>query len=745
MQVPAGRAHPQRFLPGASDKVKLISVPPSSDILRVLGLPRRDWRLGAEALAQRATDLLRTDKACACCGGMRAHSRVAPERGNPADRIGPDGLRPCKLRHIPLSLYPHQALVLIEAAQNSGALVPVGVGRGKTLIGFLLVTVLQSVRPLLVLQAGLIEKAKLNLAALAPYWKIPNHIKMISYEVMGRVSGKEELIRYQPDLIVCDEVHRLKSRKAAVTKRFDRFIVHHHTHKLPPVGAPLPYAGSTIPAAAIVLGNGGEAAKEHRECELCKARIAPKGFGPFGLRVVGMSGTITTQTPKDFAHIAHWCLPGGRAPVPSTYVELDRWHNALGVNVSEFARLMPGELIRFCDSRENGLEPTQAARVGFGRRMFETPGIVGTNDDNVKASLQISAWEPAGLGGRTYPESAAIDDAFAMLRGDEARCTVVYGNEGAEVTGDPKYMGGKLPPCENYEQGWELVDGVEVYRHALELSLGFFYIWKDPPPAYWLEARRFWKKFVRSIVGLGKIDSELECAQAAHRFQRTIDDMLAADGKDPHKDPAIGGAHPYDHWVRVRESYKKEQKAVWICDSVLKSCADWLHSNSRGILWTSHIAFGRKLEEFCGVPYFAQEGRDSRGRVLDECAQSANAFGGPIIASLGANKTGRDLQFKWDSNLIMHPMSDGAEAQQQLARTHRDGQDSDTVTAELFMGCVEHAAAFELAQTRARYIEDISQERQRLNFADVLVPSCGEITSRSNHISGPESFRWWKQ
>jgi hypothetical protein len=714
-------------------------VPMSADIARVLALPRRNWRDGIEALAARATDLLRTDKACACCGGTRGHFRVSAHLGDPNAPIHADGTRACRLKRIPLSLYPHQAAVLIEAVRNSGALVPVGVGRGKTLIGFLLVTVFESTRPLLVLQAGLIEKAKRNLAELSLYWRIPNWIKMLSYQVLGRVKGKLELVHYKPDLIICDEVHGLKSRKASVTKRVERFVMHHHTHVLPHNAIPQlaaqwvpPYHGNPLPTPAdygraVVLDTDGTEAHEHKQCELCKDRIPPIGFGPYGLKFVGMSGTITTQSPKDFAHIAHMCLPGGAAPVPSTYVELERWHYALAVLMNPLSRYEPGALLAFCDSRDNGLDPEQAVRIGYSRRLLETPGVVGTTDDGVKASLQIDQWIP--------PKSDAIDDAFARLRGDEKRCSMQWdamalASGKPTVIGDPAYSGKKLP------NGYELVDGVEVYRHALELSLGLYLIWKVRPPEVWLEARRYWKKLARQTIKLGKLDSELEVANAAHSIVCTVDEMRVGDGLLPHENPLIGKAHPYDHWVAVRDGHKLETVAVWICDSILKDCTDWLHSNPRGIVWTDTIAFGRELSRVSGRPYFQNMGRDASGMYIEDAT-------GSIIASLDSNKTGRDLQFKWDKNRFACALSDGAESQQVLARTHREGTDADCVENELLMGCVEHATAFRTARERARYIEDITQERQRLNFADVLVEEPEELQRKLGADAGA-SFRWYK-
>lgn len=651
-------------------------VPHTPEVERVLHMPRRDWNVGSVELAARVTDVLRTQIACRVCGGWREHGR-------------PNG-KPCELRRIPLSLRPHQAVALKEAVERQGLLAPIGVGKGKTLIGFLMATVFESMRPMLVLQAGLIRKAERNWADLAIYWQIPNWIKIISYEILGRVSAKEELERFSPDLIVFDEVHKIKSRKAAVSKRVERHVEHHRYH---------------------------ETGTKHPHCDLCDRHVPPRALIAEGrrtaLRVIGMSGTITTKSLKDFTHIAFMCVPEN-APVPDSWAELETWRLALDEGVNPVSRVEPGALLAFCDERETGLELTTAARRGYQRRLRETPGIVATTDDTVRASLQIDALEA--------PKSAAIDDAFTRLRGDTRKH-----REGGPNSG---YNGWQLP------DGYECVDGVEVYRHALELALGFFYVWDPRPPPEWILARALWGKFVRKTIKLGKLDSDLDVANHAHEFHVTVDMMLKEDDLDPHKDPRVGARHVYDHWRELRDTYQRNQRAVWICDSVLKQAKAWLDSHSRGILWTRHIAFGNRLSEVSGYPYFGQEGLDASGRLIDDAR-------GPIIASLDANKTGRDLQFNWSDNLFMTAMADGAECEQAFARTHRDGQDEDTVGVSLFVGCIEHVGAFETAQSKARYIEDITGQPQKLNFADVVVPSVLEIENRA-HPNGCVA-RWDKE
>jgi hypothetical protein len=653
-------------------------VPRTPELERVLALPRRDWSHGAEELARRVTDLLRSPVACRACGGSREH------------------VKGCELRRIPLSLRPHQAVALVEAAMYQGGLFPIGVGKGKTLIWLLLAYVLESKRPMLVCPAGLIPKAERNWRELAVYWMIPNWLRLISYEVLGRVSAKDELTNFAPDLLGFDEVHRLKSRKAAVTRRIEVHIEHHRTHE-----------------------------KRNKHCRLCEQGIAPMALlhvhdatnqrGRTRLRVVGMSGTITTKSLRDFAHIMHWCVPEHHA-LPHTFVELDQWRLAIDEGVNVISRIAPGALLEFCDERENDApDATSAARRGYARRLRETPGIVVTTDDTVRASLSIGHFEA--------PSSAAIEDAFLRLRGDSSKADsrIILTSQGeVEIPGDSAYSGKRLP------DGWALVDGVEVYRHALELSLGFYYIWNPRPPKFWLEARSLWGAFVRRTIKLGKYDSDLDVANHAHQFRVTVDDMLkiVRDDEDAeHEDREIGRRHVYDHWRQVRDTFDRKQQAVRICDSVVKDAAAWLDAHPRGIVWTEHVAFGEWLSEVSGYPYCGQEGRDQQGRLIDD-------IDGPVIASIRANGTGRDLQFKWDCGRIYTAIAEAAILEQLYARKHREGQDADTVVFEHFIGCVEHVMSFETAMRRARYIEDVGTQPQKLNFADVDVPSVNVIETR---------------
>ena len=162
----------------------------------------------------------------------------------------------------------------------------------NTLCSLLLPLVLEAKRPILLLPAGLIEKTWHDRKILAEHWKLPTNLQIISYEMLGRVNAAERLMYVEPDLIIADECHRLKGKKAGCTRRVTRFM------------------------------------KEHPQTKFA-----------------AMSGTVMKASLKDFAHILTWCLKDG-APVPRTEDEISMWSDALDEKVNPMARRRPGALLR---------------------------------------------------------------------------------------------------------------------------------------------------------------------------------------------------------------------------------------------------------------------------------------------------------------------------------------------------------------------------------------------------------------
>ncbi len=271
---------------------------------RIIALPRRP-EIDFDALAADLTDVLKTPK-----GTMR-------------------------LRAV-------QALALHDIGICKGAFLGVGVGEGKTLTSFLAAYVLDAKRPLLLLPASLIEKTERDRrVSYGPHWRIPSNIRLMSYEMLGRAQSAMDLETYKPDLIICDEVHRLKNKRAAVTRRVARWMHDHPETKF-----------------------------------------------------VGMSGTVMRKSLCDFAHILRWALKD-KAPIPKTTEELEEWASALDESVAgrpgdELTRLKPGALLQFA-----GREPTNSgsdlerARRGFRARLTETPGVVATAGDSERVDCSI--------------------------------------------------------------------------------------------------------------------------------------------------------------------------------------------------------------------------------------------------------------------------------------------------------------------------------------------------------------------
>ena len=560
-----------------------LTVARTADFLRISSLPRRAW-VAAELdrLAGDLTEILRT----------------------------PTGT---------MSLRPVQALALHDAGIERGLFGSIGVGEGKTVISLLLPVVLQAERPLLLVPGGLIEKTQRDRAALSAHWRVPTHLRLLSYDLLSRVQAKEALNDYKPDLIICDEVHRLKNRRAAVTRVVARYM---HASPL---------------------------------TTFC-----------------GMSGTVMSHSLKDFAHILNWALKLS-SPIPHATEEIEEWAEVLDQTPNMFAPTRePGALLDLCSAEERRSHPpVVAARHGFRRRLTETPGVVSTLGDgeHIGASIRLT--------GIMHAVADATESAFSKLR-TEWRT-----------------------PDE-----WELDTAIDVWRHAQELALGLYYVWNPRPPIDWLTARSNWGRFVRETIANSRtFDSELH----------------VANGVDAGRLPA--GAATLDAWRTIRSAFEPNVEARWCDDSALSTCAHWLRKP--GLLWTEHNLFAERLAEVTGLPYFGAGGFSDAGAYIEDCKPGVS-----VIASVDANREGKNLQRLWSRNLVVCPPASAAIWEQMIARTHRPGQDADEVEFDVLLGCRENYDACTHALAGAQVIADVTGKRQKLLLADVTLPLENEIDAK---------------
>lgn len=398
-----------------------------------------------------------------------------------------------------------------------------------------------------------------------------------------------------------------------------------------------------------------------------------------GIPVVALSGTMTKRSLKDYAHIARWCMPN-MCPLPTVYKDLEAWADALDEKTNIwFKRPDPGALLRLCDEDE-AKEPDRitAARRAFRRRVVETPGCVATQDGALGVSLSISAWEP-------LYQDPKIEAHFETLRA-------------SWETPD----------------GWTFSDSKELWRHARELALGFYYKWDPRPPDHWSEPRRAWGKFCREVLKYNKKgwDSESQVVMAVKKG--VLDD---------------GGL--YRAWAEIKKTFTPNTVPVWESMEAIESAAKWAQDN-HGIIWVEHVSFGEKLSEFAQIPFYQDKGLDKNRKYIEDHPKNK-----PLIASVLSNSEGRNLQHNWSSNLIMAAPPNGRLWEQLLGRTHRDGQAADEVTCHVFTGCWEHVSGFWQARRDAEYAQATQGQAQKLVYADVEFPLLWDVETRGG-------YRWTK-
>ena len=375
----------------------------------------------------------------------------------------------------------------------------------------------------------------------------------------------------------------------------------------------------------------------------------------FSPRRMFLSGSMTSRTLRDYWHMLRWALLD-RAPLPRSPQELQTWMFALDEKVPDGARLDPGPLLALSPpdpESEKDLDELQLARVRYSRRLCETAGVVSTGSDLPPNGLECSIL-------RVEP-SPAIAALAKHLR----------------TTWET--------PC-----GLPFETAMDLWRHEREASCGLYYRWTKPAPKEWLAARKVWSAYVREILSKSrKYDSPLLVAQAVMRGD--LDDAGALA-----------------QWQAVSPMFEPETEPVWVCDSTLRIAAEWLHKE-KGICWVHHGAFGAALSAATGVPYFREGGADPSGTVIDQ-------HRGPAIASIQSCHRGFNLQHHY-RNLVVTCPTKNALAEQTIGRTHRSGQEQDTVFFTFLQRLEGDEKALAQARADAAYVEQTLNQPQRLGVA----------------------------
>lgn len=275
---------------------------------------------------------------------------------------------------IQLNQLQRVALSTLKTANGLLGLIPVG--WGKTLIGLLAPSVLQSTKPIYLTKSKNVETVYEEWRKFKTTFHIHPNLKVYGYEgQLSRAEFATLLKDYGPDLIVADEAHLLAMLTAARTKRFVRYF---------------------------------------QECEAAGIKLPT---------CICMSGTLTKRSIRDYEHLSRIALREG-SPIPFDENELSSWASVLDAGVDallgDFTQLQPLATFNWGTPVTQVLGPFNSTdlqtnyREAFRRRLCSSPGVVTTSEPSVDCSLSLNLWSDVQIPNVIEQELSKLDlDPFA--------------------------------------------------------------------------------------------------------------------------------------------------------------------------------------------------------------------------------------------------------------------------------------------------------------------------------------------
>ncbi len=351
------------------------------------------------------------------------------------------------------------------------------------------------------------------------------------------------------------------------------------------------------------------------------------------------TGTSDRYGMRDYWHLIDWCL-GDRSPLPRDPGELEIWARVIDEG-NEFDAPWVGEQI----DPVRKPRTVKAVRAAYRAKLRGTPGIIIADDQYTGTPLQVTD--------RLLPTDPKLEPHFQKLR---------------ELWQRPDDL--DLLPNRDPSADPDRVEGMSIWQVARRMARGLCYVLDPLPPLEWRFARRDYFAYARELLESGLFYTEYQVRQHA----------------------ALTGAPAWLAWEAIEPSYepKLHQKTLWLSSAALDFAANWGEQPDGGIIFTDSTAFARELARRTGWDFYGPDGVNASGRFIESAPART-----PIIASRKANGTGRNLQYQWNRMLFEQIPAQSAEAEQNIARVHREGLETwaKSCDVDVMVGCQEDLAA----------------------------------------------------
>lgn len=480
-------------------------------------------------------------------------------------------------------------------------------------------------------------------------------VYIVPYSLLSVGDTLDMLTGIDADLVIADEVHNLKNKRAARTKRLMGW-------------------------------------RDWKESEQGKE-----------VAFVGMSGTITSKKIDDYHHLITWALRD-RSPLPKTASLAYAWSQVIDSGSSIVGEFQTGPLrplTRWAAKNFNGetfRDTVSDFRRAFKLRLNSAPGVVSTGDAEIGTSLVIESFGKKVPGTELMGLMIKVKEDFKTPNGDEiehAIHTFKWLNE--------------LSAGFYNELVWPSVDRIKQRNDFTSKEAeGALKIAKEHHFLHQLYSRELRGFLNDAPLGM---DTPMEVARQINQHPKRLPFSLVNAYTNMKAEEAIAIE---DFGILI----EREGHAHRVDDYKIKDAMEWIEQLPKGkggILWFWHNEVGKWLRDAlikAKIDHaYCPAGTVGNDTIIDE--SNADKI---VIASIGAHGTGKNLQH-FSNQLFVQWPRDAKMAEQTLGRMHRNGQMSDLVTAHRFDSNSFDMINFAATLNDSCYIHQSTGQRQKLIYA----------------------------